>query len=95
MTLQLSFFFPTVACTFAVPSPLPVMFAVVLFFFFKEMNFSPDKIFQVTFFFVFFTVNDFFCPFVKVSFFLFKQIFFAASPSVIVSMPITNEKMKR
>ena len=72
VTLHVNFFFPTVACTFAVPFFLPLTDTATLPFFFKEMYFFPDRIFHFTFFFVFLTLSVLLFPFVTVNF-LFEE----------------------
>lgn len=82
VTLHVNFFFPTVACTFAVPFFLPLTDTATLPFFFKEMYFFPDRIFHFTFFFVFLTLSVLLFPFVTVNFLVLRLTFFAADTSL-------------
>ena len=95
VTVQVSFFFPIFACTFALPFFLPLIVAAVLLFFFKVMYFLPDKIFHVTFFFVFFTLIVLLLPFLIVIFLLLKLIFFAADTLVAGIIPSTRAKERK
>lgn len=63
-------------------------------FFFIVMFVFPDKIFHLTFFFVFFTFSVFLFPFVMVSFLLLRLTFFAADTSGEVVIPSNNEKVR-
>ena len=95
VTLHVNFFFPTVACTFAVPFFLPLTDTATLPFFFKEMYFFPDRIFHFTFFFVFLTLSVLLFPFVTVNFLLLRLTFFAADTSLAGIMPSNKAKESR
>jgi len=95
VTLHVNFFFPTVACIFAVPFFLPLTDAATLPFFFKEMYFFPDRIFHFTFFFVFLTLSVLLFPFVTVNFLVLRLTFFAADTSFAGIMPSNKAKESR
>lgn len=95
VTVQVSFFFPILACTFALPFFLPLIVAAVLPFFFKVMYFLPDKIFHVTFFFVFFTLIVLLVPFVIDIFLLLKLTFFAADTLAVGIIPRIRAKERK
>ncbi|HCK46087.1 MAG TPA: hypothetical protein DHW28_08525 [Lachnospiraceae bacterium] len=95
VTLHVNFFFPTVACTFAVPFFLPLTDTATLPFFFKEMYFFPDRIFHFTFFFVFLTLSVLLFPFVTVNFLVLRLTFFAADTSFAGINPSNKAKESR
>ncbi len=95
VTLHANFFFPTVACTLAIPFFLPLMATSTLPFFFKVMYFFPDRIFHFTFFLVFFTLSVLLFPFVTVIFLLLRLTFFAADTSAVGINPSNRAKESR
>ncbi len=94
VTLQVSFFFPIIACTFADPFFCPLIVTAAFPFFFIVMFVFPDVTFHFTFFFVFFTFSVLLFPFVMVSFLLLRLIFFAADTPVEAVVPNNKEKAR-
>jgi hypothetical protein len=88
--LQVSFVFPAFACTFAVPFFAPFTVADCFPFFFSVITFLPERIFQLTVFFVFFTVNVFVFPFCTVSVFALSLTAALADASVVGIVESSN-----